>query len=143
MFTMIVDSGASTVILSDAAYSAITADGRVMIDGGMTQTTSGTSDSSITRVASIVVGGAEVDNAVITHDTSFDSNLDEVSGDVGQTIDGSLGGTFLHNFFVTVDYPNEKLEPPLTPTRASSSTKESASASTSPSTRRAPSASSS
>ena len=106
-FSMIVDTGASDVILSAGAYNSIVADGRVQTDGGMSQTTTGTSDSSITRVRSIVVGDATVDRPVIGHDAAFDANIAEVSADVGHTIDGSLGGTFLRNYYVTLDYPNQ------------------------------------
>jgi hypothetical protein len=105
-FSMIVDTGASDVILSADAYNSIVADGRVQTDGGMSQTTTGTSDSSITRVRSIVVGDATVERPVIGHDAAFDANIAEVSADVGHTIDGSLGGTFLRNYYVTLDYPN-------------------------------------
>ena len=106
-FSMIVDTGASDVVLSADAYDSIVADGRVQTDGGMSQTTTGTSDSSITRVRTIVVGDATVDRPVIGHDASFDANIAEVSADVGHTIDGSLGGTFLRNYYVTVDYPKQ------------------------------------
>jgi hypothetical protein len=71
---------------------------------GGVETTSGVSSSSLARAASIVVGGVEVDSVVVAHDTSFDTNLGAVSMDAGQTIDGSLGGDFLHDFYVTVDY---------------------------------------
>jgi hypothetical protein len=107
---MIVDTGATDITISASAYGAIVADGRTQIDGGMSQTTSGTSDSSITRVASAIVGGVKVDRPVVAHDSSFDANLADVSSDVGTTIDGSLGGTFLRNFFVTVDYPSQTMD---------------------------------
>ncbi len=106
-FSMIIDTGASDVILSADAYNGIVADGRVQTDGGMSQTTTGTSDSSITRVRSIVVGGATVERPIIGHDAAFDANIAEVSADVGHTIDGSLGGTFLRNYYVTLDYPSQ------------------------------------
>ena len=114
-YTMMVDTGATSIVVSQSVYSTLTADGRTQLNGGTVETTSGTSSSSTTRVASVVVGGVggvggvEVDNVVVAHDTSFDSNLANVSDDAGETIDGSLGGTFLHNFYVTVDYPNKKL----------------------------------
>jgi hypothetical protein len=109
MYTMIVDTGASEVTVSQAAFSAITKDGRPTVSGGSVETTTGTSTSTLARVSSISVGGADVSSVVISHDTSFDMNLADVSTDVGHTIDGSLGGTFLDNFFVTIDYPNTKL----------------------------------
>jgi len=105
MYSMILDTGASSITVSQAAFSALTADGRVQITGGSTETTGGTSTSSLTRAASVAVGGVTVDSVVVAHDTSFDTNLAAISTDVGKTIDGSLGGDFLHDFFVTIDYP--------------------------------------
>jgi C-terminal processing protease CtpA/Prc len=68
------------------------------------------STSSLTRAATVAVGGVVVDGVVIAHDPSFDTNqLSQLSSDVGYTIDGSLGGTFLHDFYVTVDYAKEQL----------------------------------
>jgi len=107
MYSMILDTGASDVTLSGGAFAALTSDGRTQVSGGTAETASGSSTSSITRAASIILGGVEVDNLVVAHDTSFDTNLATVSSDVGSTIDGSLGGTFLHEFYVTVDYTSQ------------------------------------
>jgi hypothetical protein len=108
-YNMILDSGASIVTVSQAAFTALTADGRAQLMGGDVETTSGTSTSSLTRAASIAVGSVEVDSVVVAHDTSFDTNLAAISMDAGETIDGSLGGDFLHDFYVTVDYPSTTL----------------------------------
>jgi hypothetical protein len=108
-YKMIVDSGASDVTVSQAAYSALTADGRAQLSGGMAETTSGTSTTTLTRAATVAVGDVTATGVVIAHDTSFDSNLSAVSSDVGYTIDGSLGGTFLRSYYVTIDYTNQTL----------------------------------
>jgi hypothetical protein len=105
MYSMIVDTGASSVTVSQTVYAALTADGRAQLMGGSVETTSGTSTSTITRAKSMIVGGVEVDSLLVTHDTSFDTNLQAISTDVGHTIDGSLGGDFLHDFHLTIDYP--------------------------------------
>jgi len=108
-YSMILDTGATDVTVSAAAFAALTADGRTQISGGV-DTTSGMSTSSLTRAATVAVGGVVVDGVVIAHDPSFDTNqLSQLSSDVGYTIDGSLGGTFLHDFYVTVDYAKEQL----------------------------------
>jgi hypothetical protein len=108
-YSMILDTGATDVTVSAAAFAALTADGRTQISGGV-DTTSGMSTSSLTRAATVAVGGVVVDGVVIAHDPSFDTNqLTQLSSDVGQTIDGSLGGTFLHDFYVTIDYPSHEL----------------------------------
>ncbi len=109
MYSMIVDTGASLTTVSQAAFTALTADGRTQLMTAGIETTSGTSTASITRAASVAVGSATVDSVIISHDTSFDTNLAAISTDVGHTIDGSLGGTFLHDFFVTIDYPKTTL----------------------------------
>jgi hypothetical protein len=93
--SMMLDSGASYVTLTEASYSAITSDGRAQI--------------SLTRVKSVAVGGAEVTSMVVAHSSAFDTIIGNVSTDVGHTIDGSLGGTFLNHFYVTIDYPNTQL----------------------------------
>ena len=107
-YAMILDTGASDVTVSAAAYKALTADGRTQITGGI-DTTAGTSSSSLTRAASVAVGGVAATGVVVSHDVVFDSNLASVSEDVGRTIDGSLGGTYLRNFYVTLDYAKHKL----------------------------------
>jgi hypothetical protein len=109
MYSMIVDTGASLMTVSQAAFTALTADGRTQLMTSGIETTSGTSTASVTRAASVAVGGATVDSVVISHDTSFDTNLAAISTDVGHTIDGSLGGTFLHDFVVVIDYPSTTL----------------------------------
>lgn len=107
--SMILDTGASSVTVSQSVYATLTADGRTQISGGQSTTTSGMSATELTRVSSIVLGGAEVDGVVVAHDASFDMNLAAVSSDVGHTIEGSLGGTFLHDFYVTIDYAQQTL----------------------------------
>jgi Aspartyl protease/PDZ domain len=107
--TLILDTGASIVTVNAAAYAAITADGRAQLMGGSISTTMGMSTGAYTRVASVAVGGVDVDSVVVAHDSSFDMNLADVTADAGVTIEGSLGGTFLQNFYVTIDYPNHQI----------------------------------
>ncbi len=112
-YPMIVDTGATDVTLSQAAFTSLTSDGRAQISGGTAETTSGVSTSSITRAASVAVGGAVVESLIVAHDSSFDTNLAAVSTDVGETVDGSLGGSFLHDFYVVIDYAAQTIT--LTP----------------------------
>jgi hypothetical protein len=109
MHTMIVDTGASSVTVNQALYSALTADGRVQLSGGTVDTTSGMSSASFTRAKTVSVGGADATGVVVAHDSAFDTILESASADAGETIEGSLGGTFLDNFFLTIDYPNTEL----------------------------------
>jgi hypothetical protein len=107
-YHMMIDTGASTVSVSSAAFAALTADGRATIAGNVS-TTQGADMSTRTRAHAITVAGVEVDGAIVESDPNFDTILTNISTDVGYTIDGSLGGTFLRNFFVTIDYPNSQL----------------------------------
>ncbi|HTR55051.1 MAG TPA: aspartyl protease family protein [Kofleriaceae bacterium] len=104
-YQMMLDTGATSVSVSERAFAALTADGRTTI-AGQTAIVSGASTSTLTRAASITLAGVEVDDAVVIHDSGFDTVLTAISNDVGHTIDGSLGGTFLNHFYVTVDYAN-------------------------------------
>ncbi len=108
-YRMIVDTGASYLTVSGAAFTALTSDGRAQIDGGTAETTAGASTSSLARAKSVTVGGVAVDSVVVAYDSSFDTNLGAIGTDAGETIDGSLGGTYLHDFYVTIDYPAKKL----------------------------------
>jgi hypothetical protein len=56
-----------------------------------------------------VVGGVELDDVVVAQADAFDAKLQSLSTDAGETIDGSLGGTFLHAFYVTIDYAGSKV----------------------------------
>lgn len=112
-YRMMLDSGASQVVVDADVFAALTADGRTTLTIGGVQTTAGESSASYTRVRSIRVGDAEVDAPVIGHDTSFDANIASLSTDAGETLHGSLGGTFLDHFLVSIDYPNRTLH--LTP----------------------------
>jgi hypothetical protein len=101
---MIVDTGASFVTVDQALFASITKDGRPQLDGGMACTTSGPSTTTAARVLTVGVAEAAVNDVVIVHDTAFDEILTLISEDAGETIEGSLGGTFLDNFYVTIDY---------------------------------------
>lgn len=101
---MLLDTGASALTVSQSVFDEITKDGRKTLTIGKIDTTLGASVPSYTRVKTVSVGGARVDSVVVAHDSQFDGILTTVSKEVGQTIDGSLGGTFLEHFFLTIDY---------------------------------------
>jgi Aspartyl protease len=107
--TMMLDTGATYITLDQSAFSAITDDGRKQLPGGMVETTEGESPISLTRVKTVAIGSASVSGVVAAHSAGFDTILENISGDAGETIEGSLGGTFLNHFYVTIDYPNKKL----------------------------------
>jgi hypothetical protein len=106
---MIVDSGATAVTVNQALFAEITEDGRAEVSGGSLTSTLGMSTTTLTRTKTLGIAGAQAERVVVAYDSSFDTNLSAVSTDAGETIEGSLGGTFLENFYVTVDYPNRKV----------------------------------
>jgi hypothetical protein len=106
---MIVDTGASLVTVDQALFASITEDGRPQLGGGMACTTSGPSMTTAARVLTVGVAEATVHDVVVAHDTAFDETLALISEDAGETIEGSLGGTFLDHFYVTIDYPAGEL----------------------------------
>ena len=106
---MIVDTGASLVTVDQAVFTSITKDGRPELSGGIACTTSGPSKTTAARVLTVSVAEAVVHDVVIAHDTAFDVTLERISEDAGETIEGSLGGTFLDQFYVTIDYPAGEL----------------------------------
>jgi hypothetical protein len=106
--TFMVDTGASTTILSPQLFAAVTADGRGRLDGLPVGTVAGTVNAIATRIHQLDVGGASVtDLAAMTIDGP---QLDTISGEVGMVLDGLVGGTFLREFFVTVDYHQQLLK---------------------------------
>jgi PDZ domain/Aspartyl protease len=106
---MIVDTGASLVTVDKALFASITKDGRPELAGGMACTPSGPSVTTAARVLTLGVAEALVHDVVVAHDTAFDETLALISEDAGETIEGSLGGTFLDQFYVTIDYPAGEL----------------------------------
>ncbi len=119
----IVDTGATEVSLRSTVYGQLVSDGRAqLVDGITIMTVGGASNASLTRARTITVGDVTVtDPPVMTivsaPGASPDELLDSLSKDVGTQIDGLLGGSFLRNFLVSIDYPNGQLhlQPYLTP----------------------------
>jgi hypothetical protein len=109
-YSLLVDSGSSFVVLRQAAFTALVADGRGQLSGIGTATQSAQSSSSVARLRSVIVGGAEVDGLVAAQDANIDATLDEVAIETGHAVDGLVGGSFLRNFYVTVDYPGGAVE---------------------------------
>jgi hypothetical protein len=108
-YLMMLDAGATLSTVSQSVFSQITSDGRKVINGGSSTTTQGSSSSSISRVASMALGGASVTDVVIAHNSGFDTIIDGIAKDIGHPYAGSLGGTFLNQFYVTIDYPSGRL----------------------------------
>ncbi len=116
----IVDTGATEVSLRSTVYSQLVSDGRAQLESGIAiMTIAGASNASLTRAKTMTVGGVTVaDVPVMTiMSTPADQLLNGISSELGTQIDGLLGGSFLRNFLVTIDYPAGQLhlEPFNTP----------------------------
>ena len=120
-YLFIVDTGATEVALRSTVYSQLVSDGRPQLASGSfaIMTISGAATASVTRAKTITVGGVTVMDAPVMTINSAppDDLLDGISKELGTQIDGLLGGSFLRNFLVSIDYPNGQLhlQPYLTP----------------------------
>lgn len=107
----ILDTGASETTVRSTVYSALTADGRGQLSGLPISTVAGPGSATVARVRTLTVGGQTVTDPVVMMigDPLRDQLLDSISGEVNHTIDGLLGGNFLREFMVTIDYPRGTL----------------------------------
>jgi hypothetical protein len=110
--TMVVDTGSTYLTLRSTIFDSMTSDGRAILSDGPINTAQGPLSGALSRVRSVVLGDddrVEADGVVVAGDQTVDPFFDEVQHETGQPIDGSLGGSFLHEFYVTIDYANETL----------------------------------
>jgi hypothetical protein len=111
----ILDSGASEVSVRSTLYSSLVADGRAQLMNFGIQTVEGGSNASVTRAKTIVVGGEMVADAPVMSIMSDppDDLLNQIGLEIDPSgknlIDGLLGGSFLRNFLVSIDYPHGQL----------------------------------
>jgi hypothetical protein len=99
----ILDTGASETTVRTSLFTNATTDGRAQLSGLPITTVMGATTATVTRVRSLTVAGATVTNPVIM--TIGDTLLDGIEMEVKHPVDGLLGGNFLREFMVTVDYP--------------------------------------
>ena len=116
----IVDTGATEVSLRSTVFDQLTSDGRAKLVSGIAiMTIAGASNASLTRAKTMTVGDSTVDNVPVMTimSTPSDQLLNGISNELGTQIDCLLGGSFLRNFLVTIDYPNGQLhlQPYVTP----------------------------
>lgn len=109
-YRMIVDTGATSITVGESVLAILASDGRKKLDSGSLQTAgNGASSATYTRAKKVTVGGVSVQDVVVVHDSAFDRNLQTIDVETGDAIFGSLGGSFLEHFAVTIDYPNHML----------------------------------
>ena len=105
----ILDTGASETTVRASLFTTVTADGRAQLSGLPIMTVMGSSTASATRVSTLTAAGATVNDAV-DHDDR--RHADRRAGDGGPPpVDGLLGGNFLREFLVTIDYPRRRAAP--------------------------------
>jgi hypothetical protein len=111
-FWALVDSGASSVVLSNELMDLLGDGGRPRLDGVVVQTASGSKAGYLTRVWSLRLPGADdrieqtsAPVMVLPDDDLFES----VSAEVGQEVRGIVGGSFLRWYVATLDYAAEAM----------------------------------
>jgi len=104
----ILDTGASEVTVRAALFATLTADGRARLSGLTVSTATGQASAIVSRLRTVSAAGQDVsDVAFMT--LNDDTLLDSLASEVHHPIDGLLGGSFLREFLVTIDYPRGEL----------------------------------
>jgi len=119
-YPFIVDTGATEVSLRSTVFDQLVSDGRAQLVSGIAiMTIAGASNASLTRAKTMTVGDSTAFNVPVMTimSTPADQLLNGISNELGTRIDGLLGGSFLRNFLVSIDYPNGQLhlQPYVTP----------------------------
>lgn len=107
-FWVLVDTGASSVVLANEVVDLLTAEGRPRLDGVTVGTAEGAQTAYFTRVGSMRLGDGELDSVpvlVLPDDGLFES----VSQEVDRQVLAVVGGTYLRWFLATLDYPGGRL----------------------------------
>jgi Aspartyl protease/PDZ domain len=107
-YPFMLDTGSGDTVISEAILTKVTADGRATM-ATEDEDIGGAASGTLTRLRSVVVGGAEVDGIIATEDSNINAALPAIGAEVGHEVDGLLGGSFLRQFYVTVDYPGGML----------------------------------
>jgi hypothetical protein len=104
---LMLDTGASEIALRSSLYDALVADGRAQLSGLPIQTAMGPTTAEVTRARAVTVAGQTVTNVAVM--TVGDALLDSLRDEIATPVDGLLGGSFLREFLVTIDYPRRRL----------------------------------
>ena len=107
-FWVLVDTGASSVVLANEVMDLLVAEDRPRLDGVTVGTAAGAQTAYFTRVWEMRLGAAgreSVPVLVLPDDEIFQS----VSAEVGRNVLAVVGGTYLRWFLATLDYPRGRL----------------------------------
>jgi hypothetical protein len=106
--SFVLDSGASYLVIRDALWKELAQDGRPVLAGLPILSANGTLAGSLVRARTVTVAGQEVDGPPVLD--IGDQLLDGFAAEVGHPVDGLLGGAYLREFLVTIDYPHGALD---------------------------------
>lgn len=107
-FWVLVDTGASSVVLANQVADLLSTEGRPRLDGVTVGTAEGVQTAYFTRVGSMRLGDSALDSVpvlVLPDDGIFESMSQEVDREVRAVV----GGTYLRWFLATLDYPGGRL----------------------------------
>ncbi|HVX93555.1 MAG TPA: aspartyl protease family protein [Polyangia bacterium] len=96
----VLDTGSSQVLLSAELFDAIVADGRPQGSASVL-TITGTTTQPTTVLSSVALGDAEQKEVGAVRSPFA---LDSLAREIGHTVDGLLGGSYLTRFVVQLDY---------------------------------------
>lgn len=105
---VLVDTGASAVVLSSEVVDLLSAPGRPRLDGVTVGTAEGETTAYFTRVYRLALGEAALASVpvlVLADDGLFTS----VSQEVDREVRAVVGGSYLRWFLATLDYPEARL----------------------------------
>lgn len=108
--TVVVDTGTSSAVISQSLFEALGAheDGRTVLRGSQAISSFGDIDSPIVRIRSLRLGRGKAARyvwATVLPDLLFFA----LSLQAGAPVDAIVGGAFLREFLVAVDYPAAQL----------------------------------
>jgi hypothetical protein len=95
---VLIDTGASSVVLANRIAGELPAEGRPRLDGITVGTAAGALTAYFTRVSSVPV-------LVLPDDSIFDA----LSQETGRGVAAVVGGSYLRWFLATLDYPDQVL----------------------------------
>ncbi len=101
--TLILDTGSSYMVLRDALWNDLAYDARPTLTGVPILSASGPVTGKLTRARTVTLDGEMVMSPPVLD--IGDDLLDGFAMEVGHPVDGLLGGAFLREFLVTIDYP--------------------------------------
>ena len=105
--TLVVDSGSSYVVLRHALFDALVSDGRKVLGGVRIGGAGDVLEGRLTRSRSVALADTAVAGAAVLD--VGDALLDRFAAEIGEPVDGLLGGAYLREFLVTIDYPARTL----------------------------------